>query len=135
MHFSLPKGLKQNKGGSEIYKTNGALWLSWDESSECLNYTHLQTQKSKLARMFFFSFIVIFLLLWLYFHINFLSILNLSWSMIMVYESNIFSIWPSHHLLKYLSFLHCIRVGLKYYNKEVLKYYWNQIEIISLAYT
>lgn len=56
MHFSLPKGLKQNKGGSEIYKTNGALWLSWDESSECLNYTHLQTQKSKLARMFFFSF-------------------------------------------------------------------------------
>lgn len=82
----------------------------------------------------FFSFIVIFLLLWLYFHINFLSILNLSWSMIMVYESNIFSIWPSHHLLKYLSFLHCIRVGLKYYNKEVLKYYWNQIEIISLTY-
>lgn len=54
MHFSPLKGLKQNKGGSEIYKTNGALRLSSDESSGCLSYTHLQTQKSKSARIFFF---------------------------------------------------------------------------------
>lgn len=38
MHFSPLKGLKQNKGGSEIYKTNGALRLSGDESFGLLSY-------------------------------------------------------------------------------------------------
>lgn len=54
MHFSPLKGLKQNKGGSEIYKTNGALRLWWDESSRCLSYTHLQTQTSELRGFFAF---------------------------------------------------------------------------------
>lgn len=54
MHFSPLKGLKQNKGGSEIYKTNGALRLAGDESSGCLSRAHLQTQKSQSARKFFF---------------------------------------------------------------------------------
>ena len=56
MHCSSLKGLKQNKGGSEIYKTNGALRLSRDESSRSMSYTHLQTQKSKSARILFFFF-------------------------------------------------------------------------------
>lgn len=54
MHCSTLKGLKQNKEGSEIYKTNGALRLSGDESSRSMSYTHLQTQKSKSTRILFF---------------------------------------------------------------------------------
>lgn len=72
MHCSTLKGLKQNKEGSEIYKTNGALRLSGDESSRSMSYTHLQTQKSKSTRILSFSPLSFFLIFYIIFQAFFL---------------------------------------------------------------
>lgn len=59
MHCSSLKGLKQNKAGSEIYKTNGALRLSGDESSRSMSYS--KPRKARVLGFFFFlSFFLIF---------------------------------------------------------------------------
>lgn len=54
MHCSSLKGLKQNKAGSEIYKTNGALRLSGDESSRSMSYS--KPRKARVLGFFFLSF-------------------------------------------------------------------------------
>lgn len=72
IHCSSLKGLKQNKEGSEIYKTNGALRLSGDESSRSKSYTHLQTQNSKSTRILFFFPPFFFLIFYIIFKLFFL---------------------------------------------------------------